>query len=62
VIADWPGLDDGALFERRDLKPTLDTRAVLKGTIAAAFDLTGAQVNRVFPGAESLTAPPQLMR
>ena len=61
VVADWPGLDEASLFERRDLKPTLDTRAVLKGTIAAAFDLTGAQVNRVFPGAESLKAP-QLLR
>jgi uncharacterized protein (DUF1501 family) len=57
VIADWPGLDEASLFERRDLAPTLDTRAVLKGTIAAAFDLTTAQVNRVFPGAASLAPP-----
>jgi uncharacterized protein (DUF1501 family) len=62
VVADWPGLDDQSLFERRDLRPTLDTRAVLKGTIAAAFDLTAAQVNRVFPGAESLPPPRLLMR
>ena len=30
AVADWPGLGDRALFEGRDLKPTLDTRAVLK--------------------------------
>ena len=50
--ADWPGLGDRALFEGRDLKPTLDTRAVLKAAIAAAFDLTPAQADRVFPGSE----------
>ena len=52
VHADWPGLGDRALFEGRDLKPTLDTRAVLKAAIAAAFDLTPAQAERVFPGSE----------
>jgi uncharacterized protein (DUF1501 family) len=49
VVTDWPGLKDGALFEGRDLKPTLDTRAVLKGVVAATFDLSGAQTDRVFP-------------
>ncbi|MGH8187396.1 MAG: DUF1501 domain-containing protein, partial [Steroidobacteraceae bacterium] len=46
VFSDWPGLNDGALFEGRDLKPTLDTRAVLKAAIAGTFDLTPAQVGR----------------
>jgi uncharacterized protein (DUF1501 family) len=50
VIADWPGLGDSALFERRDLRPTLDTRSVLKAAAAGAFDLTAAQLDRVFPG------------
>jgi uncharacterized protein (DUF1501 family) len=49
VFADWPGLSDAALFEGRDLKPTLDTRAVLKAAIAGTFDLTPAQADRVFP-------------
>jgi len=49
VFSDWPGLSDAALFEGRDLKPTLDTRAVLKAAIAGTFDLTSAQVDRVFP-------------
>jgi uncharacterized protein (DUF1501 family) len=31
VIADWPGLAEGQLFEGRDLLPTTDLRAVLKG-------------------------------
>jgi uncharacterized protein (DUF1501 family) len=49
VMSDWPGLGAGALYEGRDLKPTLDTRAVLKGAIAGTFDLTAAQADRVFP-------------
>lgn len=49
VVADWPGLSDRALYEGRDLNPTLDTRSVLKGAIAATFDLTAQQAERVFP-------------
>src|SRR6202022_515835 len=33
VIADWPGLKEADLHERRDLKPTTDLRAVLKGVL-----------------------------
>jgi uncharacterized protein (DUF1501 family) len=31
VIADWPGLSSRALYQGRDLAPTLDLRSVLKG-------------------------------
>ena len=61
VIADWPGLSDGALFERRDLKPTLDTRSVLKAALAGSFDLTAAQLERVFPGSAAAPALSGLM-
>jgi uncharacterized protein (DUF1501 family) len=33
VIADWPGLKSAELYEARDLKPTTDLRAVLKGLL-----------------------------
>jgi uncharacterized protein (DUF1501 family) len=33
VIADWPGLKEADLYENRDLRPTTDLRAVLKGVI-----------------------------
>ena len=33
VIADWPGLKPANLHEGRDLKPTTDLRAVLKGLL-----------------------------
>ena len=51
VFTDWPGLDDRLLFEGRDLKPTLDVRAVLKAAIAGTFDLSRPQLDRVFPNA-----------
>ena len=33
MIADWPGLKAANLYENRDLKPTTDLRAVLKGVL-----------------------------
>lgn len=54
VVSDWPGLADRDLFEGRDLRPTLDTRALLKGVLGGVFDLTTSQVNRVFPGADGV--------
>lgn len=33
VIADWPGVSETALYQARDLKPTTDLRAVLKGLL-----------------------------
>jgi uncharacterized protein (DUF1501 family) len=33
VLADWPGLKDSDLYEQRDLRPTADLRAVLKGLL-----------------------------
>jgi uncharacterized protein (DUF1501 family) len=62
VLADWPGLGDAALYEGRDLRPTLDTRAVLKGAVAATFDLTAAQADRVFPGSDGVRGRYDLMR
>lgn len=50
VIADWPGLSQAALHEARDLKPTRDVRAVMKGVLADHLGL-GANVlaANVFP-------------
>ncbi|MBF8301200.1 MAG: hypothetical protein HW394_1570 [Acidobacteria bacterium] len=62
VFSDWPGLGEGALFEGRDLKPTLDTRAVLKAAIAGTFDLTAAQADRVFPSSTAVRGAYELMK
>jgi uncharacterized protein (DUF1501 family) len=61
VFADWPGLTTSALFEGRDLRPTLDTRAVLKAAIAGTFDLTPAQADRVFPSSSAVPGAYTLM-
>ena len=54
VLSDWPGLAEGSLYQDRDLRPTLDTRSVLKGVVAGVFDLTPGQADRVFPGSEGV--------
>jgi uncharacterized protein (DUF1501 family) len=61
VVADWPGLSPKALFEGRDLEPTLDTRGVLKAALEGTFDLTAAQLERVFPRSATVRAAPGLM-
>jgi uncharacterized protein (DUF1501 family) len=50
VIADWPGLKDADLQDGRDLKPTIDLRAVLKGLLKDHLRLDDtALATRVFP-------------
>lgn len=62
VHADWPGLAPQALFENRDLRPTQDTRSVLKACLAGTFDLTAAQADRVFPDSASVPGAYTLMK
>ena len=63
VVADWPGLSGRALYQGRDLMPTLDLRCVLKGVLeehlavpARALDTT------VFPDSERVRALRGLVR
>ena len=50
VIADWPGLKDANLYEGRDLKPTTDLRAVLKGVLKDHLRVPDAALaTKVFP-------------
>ena len=44
VIADWPGLSDGALYEGRDLKPTTDLDALIAGALAQHYALEPSRV------------------
>jgi uncharacterized protein (DUF1501 family) len=51
VIADWPGLKPANLYEERDLKPTTDLRAVLKGLLRDHLRVEErALASAVFPG------------
>ena len=55
VIADWPGLKDAQLYEGRDLKPTTDLRAVLKGLLADQLGLPPVVLGeKVFPQSASV--------
>ena len=50
VIADWPGLSSHSLYQGRDLKPTADLRAVLKGVLSEHLLVSnGALGTLVFP-------------
>jgi len=39
IIADWPGLAQAALYEGRDLKPTIDLDSLIAGAVAQHFSL-----------------------
>ncbi|MBO0756953.1 MAG: DUF1501 domain-containing protein [Bradyrhizobiaceae bacterium] len=57
VIADWPGLKPTDLLENRDLKPTIDVRAVLKGLLKDHLRADErALVADVFPGSGDVKA------
>jgi uncharacterized protein (DUF1501 family) len=55
VIADWPGLKANQLYDNRDLAPTTDLRAVLKGILADHLGLSSPTLaNAVFPDSVSV--------
>lgn len=50
VIADWPGLRAGNLYEGRDLAPTLDMRAAFKAVLMSQYGISEAALEtQVFP-------------
>jgi len=58
VYANWPGLSEQALYQRRDLNPTEDVRAYAAMTMAGLFGLDRATLEgAVFPGLDMGQAP-----
>jgi uncharacterized protein (DUF1501 family) len=50
IIGDWPTLKQDALFENRDLRPTLDMRGLFKGVLAEHMGVDRAALEtKVFP-------------
>jgi uncharacterized protein (DUF1501 family) len=50
VHADWPGLSAGALYENRDLRPTMAMEALIAGTLAQHYAMEPARLVRaVYP-------------
>ncbi|HUC50024.1 MAG TPA: DUF1501 domain-containing protein [Xanthobacteraceae bacterium] len=55
VIADWPGLKTADLYQKRDLKPTTDLRAVIKGVLKDHLRADErALAQNVFPGSDAV--------
>ncbi len=63
VIADWPGLSEGDLYEGRDLYPTTDLRSIFKGILTDHLQLPDNFVNNeVFPDSRGAKALEGLIR
>ena len=62
VISDWPGLSAAALYQQRDLKPTLDVRALFKGTLADHLGVAAGSLDTVFPDSEHVRPLRDLFR
>jgi uncharacterized protein (DUF1501 family) len=63
VIADWPGLSARALYQGRDLAPTLDLRSVLKGLLADHLAVPQRALEEtVFPDSAAATPRRDLLR
>jgi len=62
VLADWPGLGAGRLFENRDLQPTRDLRAIAKGLLRDHLRLPAAAVAAAFPGSDAVPPEARLLR
>jgi len=59
IVGDWPTLKANALFENRDVAPTLDMRGLFKGVLAEHMGLDHAVLEKaVFP--DSAAAKPVL--
>jgi uncharacterized protein (DUF1501 family) len=62
VLADWPGLKEADLYERRDLQATTDLRAVLKGLLGDHLRVDDrALAASVFPDSPGVEAMPGLL-
>jgi uncharacterized protein (DUF1501 family) len=63
VLADWPGLAPEQLHEGRDLRATMDLRALLKGCLAEHLGLDAARLDQlVFPGSAGVAPLTGLIR
>ncbi|MDX2220681.1 MAG: DUF1501 domain-containing protein [Burkholderiales bacterium] len=63
VIADWPGLADSALHERRDLMPTTDMRALFKGVLIGHLGMAESDVEtKLFPDSRAVKPLERLLR
>jgi uncharacterized protein (DUF1501 family) len=63
VIADWPGLAAGSLYQQRDLRPTLDTRTVMKSVLHDHLQIAKSALDsEVFPDSRAAGYLSDLLR
>jgi uncharacterized protein (DUF1501 family) len=62
IVADWPGLAQGRLFENRDLAPTTDLRGVIKGVLSGHLGIGDAAFGRILPGSAGASVVSGLVR
>ncbi len=62
ILADWPGLSHSNLYEGRDLKPTMDMRAIIADILHTQLGISdSALFSSIFPDSK-LTLPPELLQ
>lgn len=62
VIGDWPGLSESQLYDRRDLLPTRDVRALLGWLLHSQFGLPASTLETtIFPGLDLGETPDLLL-
>ena len=62
VLGRWPGLDEAALYDRRDLMPTSDVRLWAAGAMRGLFGLdAGVLAGAVFPGLDAADGLPDFL-
>ena len=62
VIADWPGLSGAALYEGRDLKPTMSLDALIAAALAQHYGLDPLRVRKaLFPDETGATVGERLV-
>jgi uncharacterized protein (DUF1501 family) len=57
VLADWPGLKSAALYQGRDLSPTMALDALIAGSAGEALGLDPEQVSRTLFRGQAATKP-----
>jgi uncharacterized protein (DUF1501 family) len=63
VVADWPGLTQAALYEGRDLKPTLDLDTLIASAVSEHYRLDmGRSARALFPNIATARAVEGLVR
>ncbi len=62
IVGDWPTLKQQALFENRDVTPTLDMRGLFKGVLAEHMGVDRAALDTtIFPSSATVRPAPGLV-